>query len=71
MNKQIIALIGILVTLTGGVSVALVNCFNAQQEILTNLNQAFIDQSKEHGKSIAKLHDEYNAKIIDIIIKGN
>ena len=70
MNKQIIALITVLVTLTGGISVALVNCFNAQQNMLTNMNEAFIDQSKRHDKDISKLHQDYNTKIIDLIIKG-
>jgi len=70
MNKQAIALITALNTLTAGVSTALVNCFNAQQDALTNLNQAFVDQSERHDKKITELHSEYNARIIELIIQG-
>ena len=71
MNKQTIALIGVAITLAGGLGAALVNCFNAQQSMLNAMNTAFIEQSKQHSKDLSDIHDEYNAKIIDLIIKGN
>ena len=70
MNKQVIALISVAVILAGGLGTALVNCFNSQQKMLDAMNTAFIEQSKQHSKDMSELHTEYNAKIIDLIIKG-
>jgi len=71
MNKQIIALIGVLVALAGGLSTGLVNCFNNQQATINSMSDAFIEQGKNHNEELSKLHTDYNAKMIDLIIKGN
>jgi len=70
MDKQVIALVAVLVTLSGGLGLSLVNCFNAQQKMLDNLNNAFIEQTKQYDKDITRLHKDYNDRIIDLIIKG-
>lgn len=77
MNKQIIALISVLTALSGGLATGLVKCFNSQQEMIerqsdtiSQMNELFIEQSKQHEAKVSTLHTDYNAKIIDIIIKG-
>lgn len=60
MNKQIIALIGVLVALSGGLATAVISCFNAQQNMI-----------EQQSKTISELHSDYNERIINLIIKGN
>lgn len=60
MNKQVIALIGVLVVLAGGLATAVVSCLNAQQKMI-----------ERQSNTIDKLHKDYNERIIDLIIKGS
>lgn len=59
MNKQTIAIIGILVALLAAFGTTLAKCFDAQQAMI-----------EDKDKTISKLHSDYNARIIDLIIKG-
>ena len=70
MNKQYIALTATLIALVGGLATVVVNCLNSQEESLSLMNKAYIEQTKRHSEEVSELHSKYNDRIIDIIIKG-